>query len=229
MPKPTIILLHGALGSSASFDGILPLLSNNFNACSFDFSGHGKDTFRGDLSMSQFGDDILRFMDRHSIEKCGIFGYSMGGYAALQLAGRDPGRILSILTLGTKWEWNPTQAAREIAMLNAHALMEKVPKFALALEQTHIGQGWKALLARTAELLTELGAEGGFSAGRAAQVNIPVRILLGAEDKMVSREESERMAAALPDGSFRLLPAVPHPIDKVDPTLIGEEILQYFK
>ncbi len=225
MPKPTILLLHGALGSAASFDGILPLLEGKFDAYSFDFSGHGKDKYSGALSMSRFGVDILRFMDDHSLEKAAVFGYSMGGYAAVQLAAERPGRITSIVSLGTKWEWNPTQAARETAMLNADTLLEKVPKFAAVLEQTHAGQGWRPLLTRTVELLTALGAEGGFGHERTTRVNIPVRILLGAGDKMVSVKESERMAASLPKGSFRLLPDVPHQIEKVNPAVIVDEIV----
>jgi pimeloyl-ACP methyl ester carboxylesterase len=220
-----VLLIHGALGSMAQLEPLHLLLKSGHHVHSFDLSGHGADTHRGALSMERFGGDILRQMDALGWEYCVAFGYSMGGYAALQLAAQHPGRIAALVTLGSKWAWNPELASRETAKLNPAIILEKVPRYATALEQVHTGIGWKALMEHTAVLLTGLGVEGSFPAALAAQVDIPVRILLGDGDKMVSEEESRALAAHLPKGSFKLLPDTPHPLEKVDVKMLAANLL----
>lgn len=229
-PSSPILLVHGALGSAVSFQTLIPLIAaQSLEIHTLDLSGHGGHTYTGPLSMRLFGEDILAYLDQHELEKVSIFGFSMGGYAALALAETNPERIDSILTLGTKWDWDPAQIERETKPLNPDFLLEKAPQYAAHLEEIHTGQGWRSLLARTAELLTMLGDEGGFSPQKAAKIQTPVRILLGENDKMVTRAVSEAMAGALPNGQFKILPGTPHPLEKVDTELLMSEILEVFR
>ena len=148
-PSSPILLLHGALGAAASFHSWVPLLkAHSFEVHTLDFSGHGANAYSGPLSMRLFGEDVLAYLDQHRLDKISIFGFSMGGYAALELAGTHPQRIDSILTLGTKWDWTPAQIERETAPLNPDFLLEKAPKYADLLAKVHTGQGWRSLLAR---------------------------------------------------------------------------------
>lgn len=228
-PPSPILLIHGALGSAASFKPLIPLLeAQSFKVHTFDLGGHGANSYYGPLSMRLFGEEVLAYLDKHGLHSVSIFGFSMGGYAALQLASIAPQRIDSILTLGTKWDWDLAQIERETTPLNPDFLLEKAPKYAAKLEETHTGQGWRPLLARTSELLNRLAKEGGFSTELATKIQTPVRILLGDSDKMVTRDVSEAMAAALPQGSFRMLPNTPHPLEKVDSSLLVQEMLEVF-
>ena len=45
-------------------------------------------------------------------------GHSMGGYVALKLALKRPELVDRIITLGTKFNWTPEVAAKEVKMLN---------------------------------------------------------------------------------------------------------------
>jgi pimeloyl-ACP methyl ester carboxylesterase len=51
----------------------------------------------------------------------------MGGYVALKTAVLHPGRIEAIVTLGTKFHWDPENASNEVRMLNPEKIEEKVP------------------------------------------------------------------------------------------------------
>lgn len=129
------LLLHGALGNKNQFLALEQFLQPHFKVYALNFSGHGGSVFDGEFSMDTFEKDVLRFMKNNSIEKTHIFGYSMGGYVALKLTLDFPEKIQKIMTLGTKINWNPEAAAKEIKMLDPKKIAEKVPAFAENLKK----------------------------------------------------------------------------------------------
>ena len=142
-----LLLLHGALGSKAQFKPLEDRLKSSFELFTLNFSGHGgKELPDKPFSIEMFAGDILRWLDDNNISRVNFFGYSMGGYAGLYLAKHMPQRIGRIFTLGTKFEWTEESALREVKMLDAGKIMEKVPKFAEDLKARHKPQYWKAVL-----------------------------------------------------------------------------------
>jgi pimeloyl-ACP methyl ester carboxylesterase len=226
--KNTLLLLHGALGAASQFTFLKEKLKDHFDVHTFDFSGHGADDYDGILTMEKISNDILVYMDGHGLKRCDIFGYSMGGYAAVQLALEHPDRIHRIMTLGTKWRWDAESATKEVKMLDAEIMLEKVPSFAEMLRLRHLGQGWRSLLHRTAGLMTHLGYTGGFKEKDFRHVAVPVRICLGSEDRLVTLEESIAASEWIPQGTFSLFSGVSHPLEKVDFELLSKEIFSFF-
>jgi pimeloyl-ACP methyl ester carboxylesterase len=226
--KPNLLLLHGALGASTQFDPLLEKLNLFFDVFTFDFSGHGKNKYDGHLTMDVLADDIKVYMDDQKLTSCFIFGYSMGGYAAVNLAINKPKLVLSIMTLGTKWSWDKNIAAKEIKMLDNDVISEKLPFYAEMLRLRHSGQGWKALLQRTAEMMIQLGDLGGMKTADLAIISVPVNVCLGSEDRMVTLEESTFVAQNIPEGTLTLLSGLQHPLEKVDLNLLANEIKNWF-
>jgi len=226
--KNPLLLLHGALGAASQFTPLIEKLKDHFDVHTFDFSGHGADYYDGILTMERLSNDILEYMDDHGLKRCDIFGYSMGGYAAVQLATEHPDRIHRIMTLGTKWRWDAESATKEVKMLDAEIMLEKIPSFAEMLRLRHSGQGWRALLHRTSGMMTHLGYTGGFKEEDLRHVTIPVRICLGSEDRLVTPKESIAASEQIPQGTFSLLAGVPHPLEKVDVELLSKEISSFF-
>lgn len=226
--KSSLILLHGAIGAASQFEQLMGKLSQDFDVHAFDFSGHGNNSYTGNLNMEIFEGDITNYMDANDLNQCNLFGYSMGGYAALNLSMKHPKRVLRIMTLGTKWYWNKDIANKETKMLHADTISEKVPAFAEMLHLRHSGQGWKPLLERTIEMMIQLGEDGGFKEADLAGIDLPVKICLGSEDRMVTMDESVNTAENLPNGTFELLNGVSHPIEKLDMDLISEKIKKWF-
>jgi pimeloyl-ACP methyl ester carboxylesterase len=145
---------------------------------------------------------------------------------ALWLAQTHPHLVGKIVTLGTKFDWNPESAAREVKKMNPDTIQEKVPAFARMLETRHRPNNWKELLNKTALMMTKLGSQPLLTTGILSTINHPVSILLGDQDDMADRSFSEEVATILPQGRFQLLKNTPHPIEKADLTilckLIGE-------
>lgn len=125
-----------------------------------------------------------------------VFGYSMGGYAALSLEAQHPGTLSAIVTLGTKFAWTPALALRECSRLDAKTIAEKIPKFARTLEERHAGAGgWEQVLERTAALLAELGERPLLTKESLARVEAHVCIAVGEKDDTVSADEAREYAS----------------------------------
>ena len=218
-----MLLLHGALGSKQQTDPLRSEL-DHVGAYNFNFSGHGGNAIPDAFTTTLFAEDVLRFMDANNINSTAIFGYSMGGYVALHLAQNYPDRVEKIITLGTKFDWTPETAAQEVRMLNPAKIEEKVPAFAAHLAQVHSPEDWKVVMARTADMMLQLGGGARLTDQDLNAVQQPVLICRGALDKMVSKEESQSAAAALPNGSFLEIDGFKHPFEQIDVVRLAQII-----
>jgi esterase/lipase len=151
----------------------------------------------------------------------------MGGYVALYLAHRNSNILGNIITLGTKFEWSPEIAQKEVKMLDSKIIIEKVPKFAEALQKRH-GQDWELLLQKTAEMMLSLGNKNALSLTDFTTIENKVLIGLADKDNMVSLEETTAVYKQLKNGAMYMLPNTKHPIETVDVGLLSQ-IVSLFK
>jgi pimeloyl-ACP methyl ester carboxylesterase len=210
------LLLHGALGSAAQFDELRLYLPATQQVLALNFPGHGGLPTDTEFSIAHFAESMIAFLDQNQIPKVQIFGYSMGGYVALYLTWKYPERVEQVTTLGTKFDWTPETAARETARLDPEKIAAKVPAFAQMLAERHAPADWQTVVRRTAELLHGLGNGQALELEAFQAITCPVRIGLGEEDNMVTREEAKAVAEWLPKGNFEVLPGVKHPFEQVD-------------
>ena len=188
----------------------------------FDFSGHGSAAMPdGPFSIELFAADALQYMNERQIDKVCVFGYSMGGYVAMYLAKQYPEKISKVITLATKWHWDEDTAAKEIQMLNPEKIAHKLPAFAATLVQRHAPNDWKDVLQKTTEMMIALGKDNTLKVDDHAAINIPVLLMLGDRDKMVSLDETLAVYKTLPAAQLAVLPGTPHPIEQTDAALLA--------
>jgi pimeloyl-ACP methyl ester carboxylesterase len=222
--KEKLLLLHGALGSKKQFDEIAETLKSRYDIFRFDFEGHGGQALPAQFTMSGFSKNVSTFLSQYAEHRINIFGYSMGGYAALKTALRVPVNIGRIITLGTKFDWSEESARREVKMLDPDKIEMKVPHFASQLKATHAPQDWKAVVNKTAEMMTGLSEGSKLRDEDLRRIENEVYIGIGKLDAMVSRAESEYAASLLPKGQLVVLEGVKHPIEAVDAEIIASYI-----
>ena len=210
-----LILLHGALADGTQLAPLAAKLGGRRPISMIEFEGHGQSPFRDrPLRIETLAESVVDDMYALGIQRADFFGYSMGGYVALQIAATHPDRVERIATLATKFAWTPEIATRETAMLDPATIRAKVPKFAAALEARHTGAGWEALLAQTADLMRALGDRPPLGRDVLASIAEPVRIAVGDRDATVSIDESAAVARQLPHGELEVHPRTPHPFEK---------------
>ncbi len=223
-----ILLLHGAIGANDQFSALQQELADSFSVYSLNFSGHGGSPFSNTpFSIKLFATEVIAFLDKNKINSISIFGYSMGGYVALYLAKYHPERVNKIITLATKFIWNETIAAKEIKMLNADKIEEKLPDFAAALQKRHAPNNWKTVLEKTEAMLIEMGKDNPLKRGDYPSVQHPVLIMLGDRDKMVSLDETTEVYINLPSAQLAILPNTAHPIEMVNQARLAYEIRSF--
>ena len=225
-----LLLLHGAIGAKDQLATLAEKLRPAFTIHTIDFSGHGGMAFADEeFSIPLFADEVLSYIHSNQVSRLDIFGYSMGGYVALYLARHQPTLVDKVITLATKFHWDQATAAKEIKMLDADTISEKVPAFAEQLRKRHHPNDWKLVLAQTKVMLEQLGRENALHPEDFKAIAAPCLLLLGDKDKMVTVEETIAVQEALPHGLFRALANTPHPIEQVDNDLLAAMISDFLE
>lgn len=223
-----LLFLHGAIGAAAQLKPLAELLRNEFHPELFDFAGHGGRPFPPEgFSIPFFAQEVLAWMDERGIPRADIFGYSMGGYVGLYLAKHHPERIGKLMTVATKLAWDVPTAQKEVKMLDADKIAEKVPKFAAALEKRHAPQDWKENLKRTAEMMLAMGEQPPMREDDFKNITAKVRMCVGDRDTMVSLEETIGVYRLIPGAALAVLPETPHPIEQMNVQRLASEIKQF--
>jgi len=223
--KPHLLLLHGALGSAKTVQPLARDLSQYYQVHSFSFSGHGgRELVAEEFTMLHFAQEVQHYISRQSLGAVHVFGFSMGGYAALLSALLAPGSIRSVTTLGTKFDWNPTTVGQETRLLDPAKIQEKVPQLAEQLAQTHAPTSWPAVLTATARMLQQLADNPPLTAETLARIPIPVQMLVGELDKTADVDASARFAAYLPHATCEVIMNTPHPLERVNPDFLAGRI-----
>jgi pimeloyl-ACP methyl ester carboxylesterase len=229
--KFNLLLVHGALGTADQLAPLVPLLEDRIDLHQVELEGHGgtpSDALH--YSMDQFAANLRVAIAEKGIAPAAIFGYSMGGYAALKLAEDDPSMVSHVITLGTKLAWSPEVAARETAKLDPSKIKSKVPAFAEELERRHasLPGGWESVVTKTAALMSELGERPGIDDSTLARIQQPVRLMVGDRDNVVTIEETVAASRAMSRGGVAVLPGTPHPFEQVRTGLVAALIRDFF-
>jgi pimeloyl-ACP methyl ester carboxylesterase len=225
-----VLLLHGALGSKTQLDLLKDSLqASGLAVYSMNFSGHSGKPFAADFGIETFANDIVCFLKENQLNQVDIFGYSMGGYVALWLAHAHPEYTGKIITLGTKFDWSPEAAAKEVKKVDPEKIQEKIPAFARILQHRHEPNDWNELLHKTAAMMTALGNKPLLTEAILQQIKNDVLILLGDLDDMTDLMFSKKVSEALPHGKFSSLEKTPHPIERVDVKFLHRVLLEKFQ
>jgi pimeloyl-ACP methyl ester carboxylesterase len=225
----TLILTHGALGSSADLDKLAEALQKeNYNVFTFSFSGHGNTDFETDFDIKQFTLELQQFILKNALVQPSVIGFSMGGYVALNLARRSPEIIDKIITIGTKFNWSKEVVEKEVKLLDAEVMLTKVPAFAKSLELKH-GEKWKTLLLRTTELMRDISVNNYLNSESLKTIQNKTLVGLGDKDQMVSLEETISVYISLPKANMYILPNTKHPIEQLNSTLFVAVIKDFLR
>jgi pimeloyl-ACP methyl ester carboxylesterase len=221
-----LLFLHGALGSAAQFEPLVNAMSE-FQPDVMEFPLHGSNETHGWFTIESFAEYLISYIEQQGYEKVYVFGYSMGGYAALYAALQRPELFEGIMTLATKFNWNEQIALKEINMLNPDELEKKVPHYVEQLKSAHRHIEWKDMLNRTISLIDGLGRNPLLSPEVLHQSPVKIRVGVGDKDMMVTLEETIEIYRHLRNGSMYVLPDVKHPLEKVNLGLLKVELMDF--
>jgi esterase/lipase len=223
-----IILLHGALGSLKDFELLKKILErHDINVHSISFSGHGDSQFENGFGIEQFSKELSAYIAKEKLERPSVFGFSMGGYVALYLAGKFPGILDRIITLGTKFDWNDEVIAKQKKFLDP-ALIEKNPTLLKHLNTTH-GAKMGRLLECTSQMLHDIADQDLLNPGFLSTIQNNVLIGIADRDQMVTINETIGVFKSLPNANMYMLPKSKHPIESANFELLKNIIVDFIQ
>ena len=225
---PPLVLIHGAQSDRSVFGSLLPVLEPRFRVLLFDQRGIGGSS-KPDavMSIALLADDTAALMETVGLPRAHIFGVSMGGMIAQELALRHPGRV-DRLILGCSTPGGPhrlnfadenAQAAYSTESLSAEerarALAETI--FTPAFLDTH-PEVLEGLMRSRADHPLEptafahrlRAAEGHDTHDRLGEIAAPTLVITGENDAIIPSDHSRVLARGIPGARLVVLEPAGH-------------------
>lgn len=239
-----LVLIHG-LGSSADdWFMQLPAFAPYYRCVVVDLRGHGlSDKPAGPYSVPLFAADVATLVAWIGAAPAHVWGLSLGGMVAQQLAIAHPGLVRSVVLLNTlPGIWPPD---RQILRLGLRRLSPPWRPRTMAQRAARIAadlfpRPQHALLRRQAEARLAandpaayrhaLLAAARFAPGAAlGQILCPALIMAGTEDRVVPPVYQTRLQRALPAAAFIPIPGSGHASNIDAPDFVNAAVLDFLR
>jgi pimeloyl-ACP methyl ester carboxylesterase len=176
-----LVLLHGAFMTiDLNFGKMLPVLATGRRIVAVELQGHGHtEDLDRPLSFEQMADDTAALLGALSISRADVFGYSMGGTTAVELAIRHPDLVRKLIVMSAPYDragWYP-EVYTTLESITPEAFVGSgLPEAHAAARPNH---DWPTLVAKVKAL------DVGF-VGRTAEefqsIRAPILIIVGDSD-----------------------------------------------
>jgi pimeloyl-ACP methyl ester carboxylesterase len=221
---PTIVLLHGA-----GFDHTAWALHSRwfahhgFGVLAPDLPGHGRSSGAPLATIAEMADWTAALLDAAGVAKAKLVGHSMGSLVALETAARHPARVSALSLIGTAATMTVGPDLLKAAETNDHSAIDMVSIWGLGFQAElggslapglwmHSGAQRVLEQCRPGVLFNDLCACNAYqnALAAAAQIAIPVTLILGERDMMTPARAGKALAAALPNARTVVLDGAGH-------------------
>lgn len=247
---PNLVLLHGFMGSGENFAHLIPGLKSFCNPITIDLLGHGR-TDGAELhyrfSTKEQVADVTKLISEQLDVPLYLYGYSMGGRLALQLALHRPdlyrGLILESATFGIEGE-TERQARQSLDARRSDAITGNFEGFLEDWKNMPLFASSTAdpdLLKRTERIQQEqnpfwlANALQGFGTGtmpcvrdRLKDLAIPVQLIAGERDSKFVHI-NRQMEREIPDAQLQLVKDAGHRVHLEQPEKLLAVIGDFIK
>jgi pimeloyl-ACP methyl ester carboxylesterase len=232
-----VLLLHAWGESRRSFDRLIPALAGGVRAVALDLRGHGEaDKPPTGYALTEASEDVVAFMDAVGLGSAVLLGSSSGGYLAQQVAVTYPQRVAGLMLVGSPRNLqgrpvfadevdglsDPVDADWVRESLTWFPRFHQVPEWYLedrvqdgARVPAHV---WRETLYGlcTAEPPTE-----------SATITCPTLMVWGDRDRLLSREDQEQLAAAIPGARLLVYENTGHLVLWEQPERVARDLTSF--
>ena len=224
-----LLLIQGMGGNSAHWgDAFIRELEPDFDVILYDHGGTGRSgPIDGDVTTTSLAGDARDLLDALGVGRAHVFGFSMGGMVAQELALDAPERVATLTLAGTSCGGTQSKAtsAEVVSLLTSAVLSgdrERVLKTgfgvvfsaAFAADVANFGPFAEAARVHPASLSTLLDHQSAVvmhdAYGRMRGLAAPTLVVHGSEDRMLEPVNGELIASLAPGARLELLDGVGH-------------------
>ena len=242
---PAIIFIHGFPLNKSMWDIQVEALKENYRVIAYDIRGHGNsDPGIDEFFIELFVLDLLRLMEKLRIEKTILCGLSLGGYIALNAVLRHPDRFDGLILNDTQCiadtpeikenrcqaiisikEKGVEQYADEsIKKLFAPGSFTKMKNVIAAVKEMIISTP-KQALCNTLHALAERKE----TCDQLPEINIPVLIMVGKEDKITPIAAAQQMHEKILNSKLEIIQQAGHLSNLENPTAFNTHLVNFLK
>jgi len=214
-----MLFLHGVGSDKSAWAPQLAFFGERRPAFAFDYPGYGESELRPAASRDDFAAAMFEALDALGIERAHICGLSLGGIVAIAMHQLAPRRCAS-LVLADSFAVHPEGEAFYRRSVDASRTMP-MRAIAEARAPLLLGAGASAALCATVvETMAaidpeayRLGAAAVWLADqrtRAAAIDVPTLILVGAEDRITPPDLSGELAKLVRGARFQVIAGAGH-------------------
>lgn len=216
-----VLLIMGHRYSSRMWYPAIPALAQHHRVISFDNRGTGLSGTSSDFEIQDMAKDALAVLDAAGVKSAHVYGVSLGGGIAYELAMEQPQRVLSLVlgctrlkTQATEFSWSKRLTYFVPAPLmnlfltgskgNGSAADPEAVAFAgdVVKSDPYSASGVAGQSEATARYATTTEAAG--------RLTMPALVLHGDEDGTVPYAAGQELAKALPNSRFETLKGAGH-------------------
>lgn len=239
-PDAPVVLLHAfPLNASMWAPQISALAGRQVLAP--DFPGFGSRAV-GPPDLDDFARVALEEMDIAGIPRAVVVGLSMGGYVALRVHALAPDRVAGMVLADTRAGTDDKEGRAKRVEQAVRARQEGTGWLQDSLLSALLGettQRDRALVVkRVRDMLGEADPEGVAraleamgsrpdSVPRLAEIQVPVLALVGEEDTLTPKEESQRISNGVRNGRLIVIPKAGHLSNLEAPGLFNDALLEF--
>lgn len=165
--------------------------------------------------------DVIGLMDFLKIRKAAIVGWSDGAILGLDIAINYPGRLSKLFAFGANSD--PSGGNEAVSRSSVFtAYLARTEKEYAKLSSTP--DQYKSFLSQISKMWAN---DPHFTAEQLGRINVPTWIVDGDRDEAIRRENTEFMAAQIPNAGLLLQPEVSHLSFLQDPSQFNNDVLHF--
>lgn len=241
-----IVLVHGLGGTQYVWEPVVDALQAHGEVITIDLPGFGESPSAAEWTLTDAARAITSTLTGHGIERFVLAGHSLGGGVSIRLAATEADRVAALALIAPAGFAGTSDGEVPSAALALHAAWRIAVRFGSAplLRSTRIRRRVFAPLVHDPTVIDASEAATlahGASLGRStiaaraeilavnltdelAKLSMPVELVWGREDRVVSFNYAERVAQRIPMVRTSWLSSVGHMPMWEDPTAVIEAI-----
>ena len=187
------------------------------------------------LSMDLFGDDLIAFLDKLTIEKAIICGLSMGGYIALNVINRFPERCTALILCDTQCiadspevREKREETMEQIKMEGADEFKEKFVKSVFhqdsLVNKIELVESLRTIVFANSKEIINAGLSGETTLDK---IRIPTLIICGRQDEVTPLAQSELMHERIRGSVLKIIDDAGHVSNLEQPDQFNKHLLEF--
>jgi len=240
-----LLLIMGLGASLLGWQSQIPTLSQHFRVIAFDNRGTGRSDRPDDCSIELFAEDTAGLLKALDIDSTHVFGVSMGGMIAQELALTYPEMVRSLVlgvTSPCLAAWPPTEETAEAALRASNMMPREAFEAALWMGYSdgYVAEHKEALWSRFQIELPlmappeywqkQLDAVLRFDArDRVGGITAPTLVMTGANDPVIPPEGSRYLAEHIPDAELMIIPGARHGFNVEFEEQCNQKVIDFLK